>query len=355
LPSTPKQLTDQATRHAVYLERYKSGAVNAYDDMLKLMEKRILAELSGDITEWNRVRLNKQLTAIKGVINDVSSDMDNLFGKQILELADYEAGYEVRSLDNLGMKVDFDLPSDRQLKAAVYSTPMQVTGPYQGSLLAPYIDDWSKSSIRRVSNAVRLGFANGVTTQQLVRDLEAVGGAFNIDRRDWSNIVRTGMAHTANTAREATWKANSDIIKGVRINATLDSKTSTTCRSLDGQVFPIDKGPRPPFHINCRTTTTAALDDRFAVLEEGGTRFARDPETGKVGSAPANQTYYGWLKGQPAKVQNDIIGPTRGKLLRNGGLSSERFAELQVGKRFEPITLEKMREMEPIAFEKAGI
>ena len=58
---------------------------------------------------------------------------------------------------------------------------------------------------------------------------------------------------------------------------------------------------------------------------------------------------------QPAKVQDSIVGSTRGKLLRDGGLSAGRFAELQLGKRFEPLTLDEMRQLEPIAFHKAGL
>jgi hypothetical protein len=54
-------------------------------------------------------------------------------------------------------------------------------------------------------------------------------------------------------------------------------------------------------------------------------------------------------------VQDSIIGPTRGKLLRKGGLSSQRFAELQLSKNYKPLTLDEMKKLEPVAFEKAGI
>ena len=351
MASTPNQLTDQAVRHAVYLERYKSGAIKEYDIMLRNMEKHILAELSTDITTWTRKRLFKQLTAVKNVIKEYSEGMVGLFSDQIDSLAEYEALFEVKSVGNVAVKYDFDLPSDAQLRAAIYAQPLQVTGPYQGSLLKTFISDWSASSIKKVNNAIQLGFANGVTTQQLVRDLRDVGGAFTQSRKEWSNIVRTGMNHTSTLARERTWQENSDIIKGVKILATLDSRTSTTCRSLDGKTFPINKGPRPPFHINCRSTTVAVIDDRYKIDDAGGVR----PAKGVSKTIPANETYYGWLKRQPAKVQDSIVGTTRGQLLRNGGISSERFAELQIGKNFEPLTLDEMRKMEPIAFEKAGV
>lgn len=61
------------------------------------------------------------------------------------------------------------------------------------------------------------------------------------------------------------------------------------------------------------------------------------------------------MKGQPANVQDSILGPTRGKLLRDGGLTSKRFAELQLSKNFQPMTLAEIKAIEPIAFEKANI
>lgn len=357
MPVTPRQLTDQATRHAVQVEGYKNGAVKEYKSLLKKMEKTVLSELGMDITEWNRRRLRKKLTAIAGAIKDTSTPIDELFSKQIAELALFEAEFEVKSLNNVVVNVDFDLPSDNQIRAAVLSQPIQAVGPYQGQLLATMTEGWTASTIKRVNGAIRLGFANGTPTAQLVRDMQAVGGAFELSAKELNNVVRTGLAHSANTARESVWRENSEVIVGYRIKATLDGKTTTLCRSIDeeGKIRKVGEDITPPLHINCRDFTEAVLDDRYSTLEEGGTRFARDPATGKVETAPANQGYYSWLKTQPAKVQDSIVGPTRGLLLRNGGISAERFAELQIGKNFTANTIEEMRLLDPVSLEKAGI
>jgi hypothetical protein len=357
MPIIPKQLTDQATRHAVHVEGFKNSAVKEYKSLLKKMEKSVLAELNSDITEWNRRRLRKKLTAIAGAIKDTATPIDQLFSKQVSELALFEAEFEVKSLNNVLVNYDFDLPSDNQIKAAVLSRPIQAAGPYKGQLLATMTEDWTASTIKRVNGAIRLGFANGTTTTQLIRDMQAAGGAFELSARELNNVVRTGLAHSANTARQSVWEQNEEVVVGYRIRATLDSLTTTLCRSIDeeGKIRKVGDDIIPPLHTNCRDYTEAALDDRFSMLDEGGTRFARDPETGKVETAPANQGYYSWLKTQPAKVQDSIVGPTRGKLLRNGGISAERFAELQIGKNFTSNTIEEMRKLEPIAFEKANV
>jgi len=352
MASTPTQLLDQSVRHAVYLERYKSSAVKDYAPFVDKLKRAIIAELNSDITSWNRARLRKKLRVINKTITNIASGIKGNFKEQIIGLADYEAGFEVRSLGNVVEGYDFDIPSDAQLRAAVYSQPLSVTGPYQGQLLAPFFDGWTKRNISRVDGAIRLGFANGKTTAQLVRD---ISGLMDVSAKDLNNIVRTGLAHTAQVARNEVWEKNDTVVSRIRISATLDEKTSSICRSLDGKTFPKNKGPRPPFHINCRTTTTAALDERYSFLSEGATRSSRDPVTGKVKRVSSKETYYSWLGRQPAGVQDSIIGKTRGKLLRNGGIGADRFAELQLGKNFEPLTLKEMRKLEPLAFEKAKI
>ena len=139
------------------------------------------------------------------------------------------------------------------------------------------------------------------------------------------------------------------VVVGVEWVSTLDSRTSQVCRSLDGMAFSRNSGPRPPIHIRCRSTTVARLDGRFDVFKDGQTRPS------KGGPVSANESYYSWLKKQPAAFQREAIGAGRAKLLRSGGLTSQRFAELNIGKKFEPLTLKEMRKLEPLAFEKAKI
>jgi hypothetical protein len=101
--------------------------------------------------------------------------------------------------------------------------------------------------------------------------------------------------------------------------------------------------------VNCRSTIVPVLDERFAFLRKGATQQSQ------FGPVDAKLTYFEWLKQQPAAFQDAAIGKAKGQLLRNGGLSAQRFAELQLSRNFKPLTLLEMQRLEPLAFERAGI
>ena len=82
-----------------------------------------------------------------------------------------------------------------------------------------------------------------------------------------------------------------------RYTATLDSRTSKLCRSLDGKCFPVDEAQAgknyPPMHPRCRSTTIAVIDEACCGRLE---RSARDPQTGEIQRVPADMTYEEWKR-----------------------------------------------------------
>ena len=356
-------LIEIATRHASHYERLKSSEVKKFDDFLVQMDKDLRLKLTGlDIQSLTRAKVEVQIRQINKLLTGTYDDYKKVWTDSVTEAGLYEADFEGRSLSQVVDGVNFKLPSDSQITAAVFNTPLgDIGGIAGGSLLDTFFNDMTASEVKRIEGAIRSGYAQGETTQNIIRKIRGTkavnyaDGLLAISKRNAETITRTALQHAASQARGEVWKKNESVISKVRIDATLDSRTSTICRSLDGQEYPIDSGPRPPFHPNCRTTTSAVLTKKYADLSKGRTRAARDPETGKIKKVNAKSTYYSWLKGQPASVQDSIIGPARGKLLRNGGISAERFSELQLGKNFEPLNLEQMRQLDPIAFDKAGL
>jgi SPP1 gp7 family putative phage head morphogenesis protein len=355
MATAPPQLIEQTTRHQLFVEGYKTHEAKDLLEALRSIEAGLVGRLSrSNISEWTRARLEGQLESYQELLREgYQGNLLPALNNKLAEFGVYEAGFEARSLAQVAPTYNFALPTPGQIRAATLSTPLSVRGLDNGALLEPFLDGWTARQIEAVTNAIRAGAIQGQTTAQIITGLNDT--VFPLGERSLAGVVRTTLQHTSSVAREQTWERNSDIVKRVRWTSTLDSRTCEICAPMDGRTFKLSEGPRPPLHPNCRCATVAVLDDRFAFLEDGATRSARDPETGRVESVSAKETYYSWLKKQPAQVQDAAIGPTRGKLLRDGGLSSQRFSELQLSKTFRPLTLSEMQDLDPVAFIKAGV
>jgi len=103
--------------------------------------------------------------------------------------------------------------------------------------------------------------------------------------------------------------------------SVLDHRTSPICRELSGKFFPKNEGPYPPQHVGCRSRRIAATKGNRAMLAQ-------------------QETYQQWLSRQSAATQDDILGPSRGKLYREGGYSVSRFVD-ESGQRYSLDDLRK--------------
>jgi len=120
-------------------------------------------------------------------------------------------------------------------------------------------------------------------------------------------LVRTSINQVANAASQQVYEANQDITNKYKYVATLDLRTSAICRALDGKEFVYGKGPTPPQHFNCRSTTVPVIDYKALGFDPPppGRRASMD------GQVPADLTYGQWLAKQPVAVQAEVLGKER--------------------------------------------
>lgn len=354
--ATAERLIEAATRNSVLLERLKTGEVQKIDPFLRRIDRDLRERLSRDaLTAYSRQRLETMLATIDAMIAKVQGEFSEQLLLDLFDIGSYEAEFEARSLDQVLVNISVATPTVQTIQAAVKAQPLSVTGPDGGKLLEPFIADWLQAERNRVTGAIRMGYVQGETNQQVInrirgsKALQYSDGLLSISKRNAEAVVRTGIQHVASVARMETWKANSDVVTGYRWVSTMDGRTSKTCMSLDSREFKIGKGPLPPIHVRCRSTTAAVLDARYSFLDEGATRASKD------GYVDAKTSYFEWLSGQPADFQDAALGPVRGKLFRDGGISAKRFAELQLDRQFKPLTLDQLRSLEPLMFKRAGL
>lgn len=350
---------DLANRQQVYLERLKSGFVQQWQPVQENLRRRmreVLGALEADnLQDLDRKQLQAALIGLRDAHLEVTAAAMTEFVAQMPALAGYAAALEFAGLSSLvANSPKFNAPTARLAYQAAVENPIQATG----ELLAEMVKGWPINDARRVSNVVQKGWGQGKTLQQMIREVVGTKGAgykdgiLEISRKNAGTVIHTATQHVANAARMEVWERNGDIVKKYQWLSTLDRRTTQQCKSLDGQTFEPGKGPMPPIHPNCRSTTVAVLGSEFDFLDAGATRASSGPNPGYV---DADLNYYDWLQKQPEAFQTVALGPTRAKLFRDGGLTPDRFAELNLGRDFQPLTLAEMKAIEPSAFERAGL
>ncbi len=319
MPTVNELLQEKAISHAIYLERYKTHEVRKILSLLNQADKDILDKLQtkADGT-WTKKRMEKLLDEIRMINKEASQVLEKRITDDLHEFGGYEASYQAGLLsDAIPVKLNIVQPSPNQVWAAAMSMPLQ------DELFKKSIKTLSAARQRKIEGAIRNGFVEGETIQQIGRRIRGSramhykDGILEVNRRQAEAWARTAVSHVANAARQKTIQENESIIKGIQFVATLDNRTTVICASHDGEVYDIDKGPRPPLHWGCRSTTIPIVkswEELGIDMKEAppGTRASMD------GQVPASMNYQQWLKKQSNKTQEEVLGKTKAKIFREG-------------------------------------
>lgn len=350
------QLLHAAVDHAIDLTRYGNGVIRRVIATLNKADADLFAALMAALQRmpadsFTVERLDTLLADVRSLNKTAYAQVRRGIEGELRDLVDYEAGYQMQLFEAmLPVQVSVASVSAGQVYAAALSRP------FQGRLLSEWAAGIEAGKMARIRDAIRMGFIEGQTIDQMARAIRGTrargyeDGIIEIDRRNAASVVRTAVAHTANFTRQRFYDQNSDIIKGLRWTATLDSRTSAVCRARDGKTFPLNSGPRPPAHWGCRSTMAPVLKS----WRDIGIDMDELPPSARAsmdGQVPEDLSYQSWLKQQPASRQDDILGPSRGKLFRQGDMPLDRF----VDRSGRELTLDELRRKNAEAFQRAGL
>jgi SPP1 gp7 family putative phage head morphogenesis protein len=352
--STPEALF----RNAIDLNRFSNSVarrvINAYNDIIidAVNQLRTIDELAAPV---KAARLRGILAQLKDSLGTWAGDSTELTALELQGIAQLQSEFvseELRKALPAGARnivntveispqfaqsvVTTDptqlnvVALSDDLFAAVQGAPQtfSLTAAQGATITLPNGEVVSKAfrgiavdQAERFSQVVRQGLLTGETTPDIakrligslqfgeraktVREIAAAGGqATAIADNQIVALVRTSINQVANTASQQVYEANQDITKKYRYVATLDTRTSAICRALDGKVFEYGKGPTPPQHFNCRSTTVPVIDYKELGFDPPppGRRAAQG------GQVPANTSYGKWLYDKmPGESKADVL------------------------------------------------
>jgi hypothetical protein len=298
---------DAYTRHQVYVEGYKNGQAQDAETLYEEITAAIIISL-------NKLALNNmgELTkkALLALTRDVTARMKKLFGKQI-ELTT-EA---IKAFMNVDLRIMAALTQDASGKpfpvntmnrdtlwSRIFNDPMGATGVTPGDAFL----EAQTAAIAAVVAAIRAAWADNVELAAFIRSLVGTrallfkDGLLARQRRRFATAIETGIQHVTTGVQFQLGRLTASHYVWCSI---LDSRTTEICRSRNGVSYEYGSGPRPPAHWNCRSFTIPAT---IVNVEE-------------------IPTFYTWIKRQPSGVQDDVLGPTRGRELRDGRIKADQL------------------------------
>lgn len=361
-------IQDEEIGHAIDLQQYSNGVVRRIVSLLNQVDAslaRALAEALDRLPaeSFTVERLEALLGEVRALNAQAYASVQEQLAASLQELAAYEPQWQFDLLERvLPEPVKIRFPLVRLSGQQVYAAAM--SRPFQGKLLREWAQGLETDRLARIRNAVRIGYVEGKTVDEIVRGIRGTrsalyaDGLLNRSRNDLVSVVHTAVGHTAAIARENFYRANENIIKAEDWTSTLDSKTSAPCRIRDKKAYEVGThkpiGHKIPWlqgpgriHWRCRSTSTPRTKS-WRELGMDIDEMTPGQRASMDGQVPADTTYSQWLSRQSAARQDQVLGPERGRLYREGGMKMEEFYT----DRGVWLTIEQLRERDAAAFER---
>lgn len=329
-------LLDRTIRRAVFLEQYKNGRAG---DIRRFIENEVWPDLIGKLTSrLERIErrgydpgpaTTKRLRTLEAELREIiGSGIDGASAELRSELIDFgkaDAQWMLSSMRGAAPVFgELQIPSPGVFRQLVDDRVME------GKLFRVWFSDLKGATLSRVMREVRTGIAQTETLDQIVRRIRGTrangftDGVLKTSTRHAQTIARTAINHVSAQAREESFAANQNVIRGVQWVSTLDGRTSRVCQARDGNVYQVEQGPRPPAHHNCRSSVIPILRS----WKELGIDLDEAPEGTRAsmnGQVPEKTTYGEWLAKQSREVQNEALGKRRADLFREGRFTVKQF------------------------------
>jgi phage putative head morphogenesis protein, SPP1 gp7 family len=309
-----EKLLDLAFEESFRRDRLTATQARKVDKLLRNLKLDLQRQLSafpeGTRDTHSTARAREQLAAINRLIDKGIDKLD--LEKDLIALGNDQAKQAASALKSATpFSYDFVTPAKATVRTLV------TRRMFRGRLLNDWVTSLKRGTKTRVYEQMNIGLALGEDIPKLAK---RISFAVDTTRHHAKTIVRTAATQVAADSTEETLKENSDIIKGYMYVATLDDRVTERCLSLDGNVYELGKGPRPPQHHNCRSVIVPVLKSweelgfnlKKNVAEMASTRASLD------GAIPEKTNGWDWLKKQPANRQDKILGATKGLQLRKG-------------------------------------
>jgi SPP1 gp7 family putative phage head morphogenesis protein len=344
--------------HSIDLTHYANNVVNDIIDVLNRADKELFAKLTQALQEMNPSEFSMQrLTELLSSVRELNAQAYQEIGYhleiEMAALSVHESEFQQALLEAVTDEAITAITPEQAFAAGLER-------PLQGRLMEDWASDLGDQRYQRLQDSVAQGFVQGKTVPEMVSEIRGTragnyqDGILQIDSRNAEAVARTSVGHFSQAARMALYSANPDIVQALIWVSTLDNRTTEICMERDGLRYTLDGEPIDHdvewlggpgnAHWNCRSTCIVDTGDPFG-FRANGTRASMD------GPVPASTTYADWLEAQSPERQDEILGPRRAELMRDGKYQLKDFYNNKG--RF--LTLDELRAADARTFDRLGM
>ena len=283
--------------HGVRLVQTADSMTQEAQDRLRSLAAALAALiLAADFS--SRVAVNVLIAQAQALIDSAYGDIASRVDAGMVDLADIEARALVATVNGETGEKTLRAPRLRVLPA------------FGGIPLSQWWEAQATDTASRVASFLRAAVSPDADASAIAHDLTSTAGPMPTSERYAESLVHSAVQRLTTDARQATLKANSDVVDGYEVAETLDTRTCAQCLAYDGSTYDLDGAPTgntalpfnggPPYHLNCRGILVPILKDNAP-----------------SGGLTAQQ----WLDSKTPEEQDDMLGKGRAALYRKGSLT----------------------------------
>lgn len=279
-----------------WYHRYASDNNLALADARKQLDARELKDFKLTLKQYERLAQQKELSKehvkmLQNASTRVRLDRAQQLYIQVLQhtalLANNEQEILTKALSDAYESSTYKIAYETQLMTSKYKdVPLLNKTAVEQAISKPWTNDGKEFSSRIWDNRQNLvdTLQSEITRSLIIGEgsgklADRIAKRYNVSFNNARRLAETEMAHVQELASKEQYENNG--IEQYEILATLDNRTSSTCRHLDGKIVDMKDYKAgvtaPPFHCYCRTTTipyikgiTDSKEDSRAYRDEDG-------------------------------------------------------------------------------------
>jgi len=294
-----------------FYNRYASKHGLTYEEAVRLLNKREFQEWKASLADYvNRIaqepdpRIKALLTAqldalsysssitrLEALYAQIDMILNDLFTKGVAQMkAEFgenftEAYY--KKVYHLQARAGF-INEFAKINAGMIESV--VSYPWSGAMFSDRLWQNKQALLFHLREVTTQGLIQGKGIVAMSKEISARMGQ---SYKNAERLIRTETNHIHNEAEKAAYRAAG--VKRYEFVATLDSRTSEVCASLDGKNFALEEAKPgtnfPPMHPNCRSTTIEYDPNDEMDWFNSGKKM------------PKNMTYEEWAEVQGIKTK----------------------------------------------------